>query len=516
MSVSSSTALIPYTKPMTPMEFINSQVERGLQNGIITSEHLPSSLSNQKIDHPASSLASIPLPSFAKIQEKVSSVTKFDSVTEEELFSLINQSQCKTVPEFIEWLTKHKPQVKISYSTVSSAFWKLFERAPEHMSSSLSNQKIEKLTLLPLSLASIQLPSFERAREKVSSVAKFDSVTEEELFSLIEQSQCKTPPEFIEWLTEHTPQIKISYSTVSGAYWKLSKGKAPEGIMRVKAPAKIIKRIPVKSVSPTEVIVAAGPGGRAWNRNLIEKMMSSLQQDKTITSCTLLGDGEQNLPIDNVISAIKKAKAKKLTISLFIQAHGEVIGHDHQLHFSDEGISSCTLFRAIRKELGDEYPLFIFMTACYGGAAGLIAAEELPRGATFVALSGRDTPVTGSAVEEFVNQMNSNPCWCNSEKMLYSYLMTLQTRYTPVITYAPNKPLDLEQVLANQLGESLSELQTIEVCRSLSDLMPKSEIMILIEKIKKSSSTIVFSADEWGKALAVGLSMSKVRDGSLA
>lgn len=48
-----------------------------------------------------------------------------------------------------------------------------------------------------------------------------------------------------------------------------------------------------------------------------------------------------------------------------------------------------------------------------------------------------------------------------------------------------------------------------EVCLSLSDLMPRSEIMSLIKKIKSSSSTYDFSAAEWGKALAVSLSMSK-------
>lgn len=51
------------------------------------------------------------------------------------------------------------------------------------------------------------------------------------------------------------------------------------------------------------------------------------------------------------------------------------------------------LFQKIRKEVGDEYPLFVFMTACYGGASGQIAADELPRRATFIALSKEDSVV---------------------------------------------------------------------------------------------------------------------------
>lgn len=45
MSVSLSTALIPYTSPKSPMEFIRSEVERGLKNGTIQLEHLVPKLS---------------------------------------------------------------------------------------------------------------------------------------------------------------------------------------------------------------------------------------------------------------------------------------------------------------------------------------------------------------------------------------------------------------------------------------------------------------------------------------
>ncbi len=257
------------------------------------------------------------------------------------------------------------------------------------------------------------------------------------------------------------------------------------------------------------MIVAAGPGGHAWNRKLIEKMRSSLQKDKTITSFTVLGDGEQNLPIDSVMSAIKTAKAKNLAISLYIQTHGKVEGKEHQLSFSDELISSRKLFQKIKKVLGDEYPLSIFMTACCGGAASKTAADELPRGSIFVALTRKDSVVGRRDVEAFLNQMASNPSWYNSEKMLYSYLTTLKNRYIPLITYTPSSPLDLEKVLLSQLGKSLSSLQKTEVCERLPDSMPTAETLQFIEKIKKSKSLHAFPAVEWGKALAVSLSMSK-------
>ncbi len=333
------------------------------------------------------------------------------------------------------------------------------------------------------------------------------SVTEEELSSLIGQSQCKTAPEFTEWLAKHKPHIAISYSKISRAFWKLSQIKPPESVT---VPERVIRLRPIKPVPPTEVIVAAGPGGYAWNRKLIEKIGASLHQDKTITSFTVLGDGEQNLPIDSVIDAVKTAKVKRLAISLLVQTHGEVVGQKHQLDFGGKSISSRVLFQEIRRELGDEYPLFIFMTACYGGAAGEIAAEELPRGAIFVALSRGNSVVGGHDVERFVNQMSSNPSWHNSEKMLYSYLATLENRHVPSITYAPNRPLDLQQALQSQLGRSLSELQTTEVCHSLSDWISTSEALHLVEKIKRSSSTDDFPAVEWGKALAVSLSMTKI------
>lgn len=41
MSVrSTSFSIIPYVAPKTPMEFIQSEIERGLKNGTITSDHL--------------------------------------------------------------------------------------------------------------------------------------------------------------------------------------------------------------------------------------------------------------------------------------------------------------------------------------------------------------------------------------------------------------------------------------------------------------------------------------------
>jgi hypothetical protein len=43
--VSMSTALIPYTLPKTPMEFIKSEVEKGLANGSISVEQLTPCLS---------------------------------------------------------------------------------------------------------------------------------------------------------------------------------------------------------------------------------------------------------------------------------------------------------------------------------------------------------------------------------------------------------------------------------------------------------------------------------------
>lgn len=438
MSSSMSTALIPYTPPKTAMEFIRSEVERGLKNGTIRPEQL---------------------------------------ALRPSLFELFD----------------------LNFGFITSGF------SAQHMQErSWSNRRIDYHAS---SLASVHFPSFVRNSVTVDRVISSNSITEEELSSLIDQSQCKTATEFTKWLAKYKPHIEISYSTIFCAFWKLSQLKPPES---VKAPETVIRLRPTKPVPPTEVIVAAGPGGYAWNRKLIEKMGASLQQDKTITSFTVLGDGEQNLPIDSVIDAIKTAKAKKLAISLFVQTHGEVVGQKHQLNFGSKSISSRVLFREIRRELGDEYPLFIFMTACYGGAAGEVAAKELPKGAIFVALSRGNSVVGGLDVEKFVNQMSSNPSWYNSEKMLYSYLAILQNRYVPSITYAPNRPLDLQQVLQSQLGKSLSELQTTEVCHSLSDWISVSEVSRLIEKIKRSSSTDDFSAVEWGKALAVSLSMSKV------
>lgn len=49
MSVSSNTAIIPYTKPMTPMEFIKSEVEKGLSDRSVK-QPIPRQISSPSID----------------------------------------------------------------------------------------------------------------------------------------------------------------------------------------------------------------------------------------------------------------------------------------------------------------------------------------------------------------------------------------------------------------------------------------------------------------------------------
>lgn len=309
----------------------------------------------------------------------------------------------------------------------------------------------------------------------------------------------------------------IDFENLSSSQQEIKEVKKAEIVSETEQTEKIkITRLShLNPTTSTEVILAASPGRMAWDHTTIDTMISSLNESKI--NATIIGNGEQNISLESIIDAIEIAKQKKNAINLIIQSHGEIKNNEHQIYLNNKHISSRELFQQIKKELGPEYPLSIFTTACHGGTAGHIAAKELPKGAIFIALSRADTGVSGFDVERFINQGIPALSWHNSENLLYSYLVTLNNRYIPSITFTPNNPLDLEIILNQQIGKYLSTKQKQAVCQRLSSFLPESEVIVIIEKIEKyarvpqgESPTDRFSAKELGKALAVGLSIHQV------
>lgn len=261
-----------------------------------------------------------------------------------------------------------------------------------------------------------------------------------------------------------------------------------------------------RSAQRANVIVAAGPGGLAFDHTSIDKLMRTVKKSEgvTVKSSIAVGNGEKGISLDLIIEAVKQAKHKSRPISLFIRCHGRTERGELELRLNQlEWSSSRELFRRLKRTLGDHYPLSVFMTACHGGAAGIAAMDELPKGSVFVALGRRTDYVMGFDLDRFAGSIDLLP-WNSSEKLLYHYLTkSLKNRITPVVACATKGFLDLGHLLVSQVGRSFSDKQQSQAHQKIDELIGKDYVDILMSKIQNARSEYDIYAVDYGPALAV-------------
>lgn len=262
----------------------------------------------------------------------------------------------------------------------------------------------------------------------------------------------------------------------------------------------------ISQAKQIHVIVAAGPGGYAFNHRLIDKITKTVQnaQELIVKSTISIGNGENGISLNRIIDAVKVAKQKSCPITLFLQFHGRNKQGEHEILVCDEEWdSSRELFRKLKSTLGDSYPLSIFMTSCHGGAAAVAAMSELPKGAVFVALTRSTEVVSGFDVERFASSVDHLP-WDSSEKLLYHYLTkSLKNRMTPVIAYASKGYLDLGKLFIAQIGQPFTANHQAQAHQQIDDLIGKENVDALIDKIQNARSEYDILAVDYGPALAV-------------
>jgi hypothetical protein len=255
---------------------------------------------------------------------------------------------------------------------------------------------------------------------------------------------------------------------------------------------------------PSNVIILAGPGGDAFNRENILKAEEGFKKVGLKTS--VIGDGKVALAAtvidDRLLPQVASSDGQTM---LFIMAHGDIDKRgNHVINLTGEyTLKISELFDKLKK-IGK--PVDIFSTACHGGEAHLYAQSKLPSGSTYVSLAPTQEPVSGFDVDRLIAVMGSGKVINSSltaEQLAMLYLTkALQNRIIPSIS-TPNSSHDLNSKLVSHLGIKFTDLEKASIYDSLQPLVEKSVLDKMITRIESASSDWDISAVVFGLSLAI-------------
>lgn len=263
-----------------------------------------------------------------------------------------------------------------------------------------------------------------------------------------------------------------------------------------------------ESENTRRVILLAGPGGFAFNREDVSFAEKSLRKSCSDSVC--IGDGEKNLTafdFDSLFSALDVRK----NITLIIMAHGTVdkypggadIYESHSLDFTgDFSTKAKEFFKKITQKM-DGRSIDIFSTACHGGNMHYPSTELLPKGSTYVSLAPSAEPVSGFDVNRFFNSLNQRFVGdATAENLLYQYLvLALNNRCTPTIN-SPKSNFDLQVTLRNKIGKTFTDEEKKRIT-SMKLLVDEETLNKVIAKIESAKDEMSISSKDYGLALAV-------------
>lgn len=280
-------------------------------------------------------------------------------------------------------------------------------------------------------------------------------------------------------------------------------------------PIPTIRGADQKSASTSEIIIFSGPGGTAFDRTETAKLEENLQKQKTPVSLQLIGDGEKNVTLSELVEKLRQIKKNGRPVTLFLQAHGDIREGEHKIQISsDEWISSKVLLEALKKEVGENYPVSVFMTACHGGGATQVAEQSLPRGSVFVALAPGTESVSGFDVERLTTALSSvqvdrdGDHWLESDEFLYVYLThALKNRIAPEFSIAGKGNWNLQNEFRGRLGKKFTDAEKTKAHEKLDPLMGNEKVEHVLQKIESAKDEYTITAMDYGPALAIALSL---------
>lgn len=270
-----------------------------------------------------------------------------------------------------------------------------------------------------------------------------------------------------------------------------------------------------QSKGPSDIILISGPGGTAFDTKFVEQFKSNLSKQGGVANVTALGDGKQSVDIAALKSALQKAKKAGKPVTIVINTHGEIKQGSHHIETSEgQWTPTSKLFQIIQTEIGDDAPISLFMTACYGGAAIAEAKSQLPKGTSFVALAPSKETVAGSDVErlvEVLGEINADldgNKWPEGIELLYLYLTrSLETRIAPQVGIGAGESIDLHREFKCHIGKTFSVAEKSQIHGRLDKIIGAGEVNNIITKIETAKTEWNISAADFGKSLAVMLAL---------
>lgn len=258
--------------------------------------------------------------------------------------------------------------------------------------------------------------------------------------------------------------------------------------------------------NPEQVILLAGPGARAYNKELVVQAEQALtiQGRKSIVT---IGDGEKNLSTDDMEYFFNTISASKEHLLLVILGHGYIepgLGHSFNLMGWNRAVYSANFLRSITLRHAHA-PLDVFTTTCYAGKLAPYAKSFLPEHSSYVALS--PDIVSSCAVKRLMQDV-SNQSEINShisiEKLLLTYLTkSLKSRFTPLVTTRHSASAMLHGKLVSHVGQPFTDNEKQLVMTHLEGFVSTRKVSLIMRAIENAKSEAEISPECYGTALAI-------------
>lgn len=272
------------------------------------------------------------------------------------------------------------------------------------------------------------------------------------------------------------------------------------------------KCIGIQSENTLSVIILAGPGGEAYDNELVVRTKEVFEKQKSISCVTVIGDGEKNL-CENDMNNLMSIVATDQSVLLIVMAHGVMKdrNHFHNLKGNDDLTSSSEFLKLIAKNI-EGRQINIFSIACHGGAVNRHAKLLLPPKSVYVSLSPESDVASCYDFEMLIRVMSddSNNSIHSTEDLLTLYLTkALATRTSPVVTCDGNTLMSLQTLFLTCLGKRFSIEEKEVIYADLGSFVDREKISKTIHKIESARHEFSITAKYYGLALAICRSADK-------
>jgi len=253
------------------------------------------------------------------------------------------------------------------------------------------------------------------------------------------------------------------------------------------------------------IIILAGPGGYAFNKNNVLAMQTAFAKQGAISE--VIGDGESRITTDDIKLALITTKKNSHPTTVVILSHGkQKNGIHHMVLGEDNSVASCQILNLFTEMLGTKVDFF--STFCHGG--GALTCGINMTDSTIVALSPATEGTSSFDVNNFVSALsvrNEKKLDLSAQSLLKFYLSTLQTRVAPLIA-DKHGVRDLSKAFCSLLIDPITKKEKAIIYDTLGAILDRKEIDRILALISHGSEYEILAKD-YGAALLISLVLDR-------